>query len=88
MTLLVQLAGSRSAPQKLTFGVNASSQDAFCGHEIMLSVVPLDCSSDSGSLPGCHESKTAKGLELSDGECDPFYLYWDHQAKQISWWRN
>jgi hypothetical protein len=31
--------------------------------------------------------KGMKGLSLSDGQCDPFHIYWDFNKKQFRWWR-
>lgn len=88
ITISADLGATHSASQTLTFGIDASSQDAVCGLPVKLTIVPLDCGTDDGVLPGCRAIRDAKGLELSGSDCDPIYLYWDHQAKRLAWWRN
>ena len=88
VTAIVHFGGSHQAPQSISFGVG-QSQDAVCSLPARLKVVPLSCSADDGTkLSGCIESNNAKGLILTGGECDPINVYWDHQAKRLSWWRN
>jgi len=88
VTVTVHPARRHAAAQELTFGVNASRQDAVCGLPASIKVVPLSCGAEAVSLPGCVQSKGAQAVVLSGGDCDPIYIYWDHAAKRLSWWRN
>lgn len=36
---------------------------------------------------GFRQSKTCKGLRLTDGECDSMHIFWNHETKHIDWWR-
>ena len=88
VTVAVHSAPPHAAARTLTFGVSASRQDAVCGLPASIKVVPLSCRAEAGSLPGCVQSKGAQAVVLSGGECDPIYIYWDHAAGRLSWWRN
>ena len=88
VTVAVQPVRPHAAPQTLTFGVSASRQDAVCGLPASIKVVSLSCSAEAGPLPGCVQSKSAQAVVLSGGECDPIYIYWNHAAGRLSWWRN
>jgi hypothetical protein len=88
VTIIVHFGGVHHAPQSIKFGVG-QAQDAVCSLPATLKVVPLSCITDGGTkLSGCMESKGAKGLTLSDGECDAINIYWDHQTNRLAWWRN
>jgi len=88
VTVSVHPARPHSAAQTLTFGVSASRQDAVCSLPASIKVVPLSCSAEAEPLPGCVQSKGAQAVVVSGGECDPIYIYWDHAAGRLSWWRN
>jgi hypothetical protein len=74
--------------QYLDFPISASIQAAICGAPAHLSAVPLSCSSDGNTLPGCREASNTAGLSLSGGACDPINLYWNYDEHRIVWWRN
>jgi hypothetical protein len=38
-------------------------------------------------LPGFQQSKTCKGLNLSDGETDSAHIYWNHKALRFGEWQ-
>ena len=83
--------GTRSQDfQYLSFGIGGAQQDAICAAPAKLIAVPLICDAEGSALPGCHESRGASGLSLSDhnGDCDPINLYWDHDHQHMTWWRN
>jgi hypothetical protein len=88
VTVAVHPARPHAAAQELTFGVDASRQDAVCGLPASIKVVPLSCGAEAGLLPGCVQSKSSQAVVLSGGDCDPIYIYWDHVATRLSWWRN
>mgnify|MGYP003454779018 FL=1 len=79
--------GSSAAAQVLEFGVDPSVQEAICQLPAKLTSTPQNCSPMDEPLPGCKLVPGAIGLTLSDGECDSIYLYWDHGASKMAWWR-
>ncbi len=88
--LSVTFAATKTV-QSLDFGWGDSmAQDSLCGTEAVLTVEDLDydLAEIFGEAPeGFKKSKTCKGLNVSGGECDSMHIYWDHQTKQIEWWR-
>lgn len=87
ITVQVHLGGRNATPQQLVFGVDPARQDAVCKLPAVLEVVSLTCEAMDEPLPGCKMSKSAKALLISDGECDPIHLYWNHEAGELAWWR-
>ena len=74
--------------QVFSFPVSRSAQDAFCAVPTRIEVLPLDCESEGGALPGCKPVKACRAFTVIDGECDPFNFYWDSSRKSVAWWRN
>ena len=75
-------------PLFLKFGIG-QAQDSLCATPVRLQVQSLTCDLDGGgSLPGCQVSGNSQELVLSDGDCDPITVYWDHKRHGPSWWRN
>lgn len=90
----VRLAVTRAAtrtPQFLEFGLGDSrAQDSLCGTEATLEIEDLDydLTEALGENPeGFRQSKTCKGLRLTGGECDSMHIFWNHNTKNIDWWR-
>ena len=74
----------------LDFAISGAEQRAICGEPATLVTesADYDPATDIGPLPGFRRSKTAKGLRLSGGDCDPVHMYWDHDQKHMNWWRH
>lgn len=69
----------------LAFSANASDQGALCSvSTAKIEVEPLDDDNVEGAskLP-----RTSRGINLSDGACDSFHIYWDRKSKRFVWWR-
>jgi len=79
--------GAHKQPQLFVFPIRRDKQDGFCVALKKIDVMPIDCESDGGSLPGCKVTKGCKAFSVSDGECDPFNFYWDATQKKLAWWR-
>jgi hypothetical protein len=76
--------------QTLTFGVDPARQDAVCTLPVTLTPAASDCAPEAlgaQTLPGCVVKPTARGLTLSDGQCDAIHLYWNHDTRGLAWWR-
>ena len=79
--------------QTLSFGVDPARQDAVCGLPVILEITDPDCAPEAlGSDPldqleGCKALPQSKGLALSDGMCDSIHMYWNHEKRQVWWWR-
>jgi hypothetical protein len=74
---------SRSAVSVLVF-----DGAELCGKAVALSAESLDYDpAEAGDLPGFQPSKTCKGLNVNSGECDAFHIFWNHEDKELDWWR-
>lgn len=76
--------------QTLTFGVDPARQDAVCTVPVTLTTAASDCAPGAlgaQALPGCVVKPAARGLTLSDGQCDAIHLYWNHDTRRLAWWR-
>lgn len=86
----VTLAATKTS-QSLEFGLgNSGAQESLCGTEATLEIEDMDYDLIEmfGENPeGFRESKTCKGLRLSDDECDSMHMFWNHKTKHIDWWR-
>ena len=73
----------------LEYAVSAGIQQAICQEPATLEVESQDFDppAESGALPGFRRSLSCKGLRLAGGECDSVHIYWNHNDKQITWWR-
>lgn len=90
ITLTVHGPTLGNSGQTLSFGIDASRQDAVCATPVVLEVTQQDCKPEAlggEQLEGCKINKRSKDLVISDGECDPIYLYWNHQKNAVWWWR-
>lgn len=71
--------------------VGKHSQDSLCGRRARLSIEDQDYDPseifDGEPLSGFRRSKTCKGINVSDGECDSFHFFWNHELKTLQWWR-
>jgi len=78
-------------PDILEFAVAGGIQQAICGEPATLTTESQDfspsASDERGELPGFRRSAWCVGLRLAGGECDSVHIYWNHDAKQITWWR-
>lgn len=69
---------------------NPSSQSHLCGKkaELNLESQEYDLTEELGENPeGFKKSKICKGLNVSDGLCDSFHLYWNHKTNSLGSWR-
>ena len=73
----------------LKFYIDAGKQDGFFSWPVELIPEPLDYDPDPGigHLQGYVKSDRTIGLRISDGECDDFHIYWNHDRQSIDWWR-
>ena len=74
------------SPDLLEFAIDPAAQAGICTEPASLSIEPQD--RPDGELEGFRPSRSCKGLVLSDGECDPVHIYWNHERKRPGWWRN
>ena len=72
----------------LEFGVG-QDEGSLCHLPAQLKRESLDYdpSDEVGKIPGFRRSRKVMGLNLSDGDCDAFHLFWDYQSRRFSWWR-
>jgi hypothetical protein len=88
--LSVALAATETL-QSLEFGLGDSmAQDSLCGTKATLEIEDLDydLTEAFGENPeGFQQSKTCKGLRLTDNECDSMHIFWNHVTRNIDWWR-
>jgi len=87
VVLEVQLGTAGKPIQRLEFGVDPARQNALCKLPAVLESVSLVCDPMEEPLAGCKAGNGAHGLLLSDGECDPIQLYWNHDTGELDWWR-
>lgn len=81
---------TRSSVSGTSFALAGDSQDSFCGppRSIVKERLDYDPSEMLGETPaGFRRSAGCFGLVIDTGDCDPFHLYWDFQAKALAWWR-
>ncbi|MGO9270429.1 MAG: hypothetical protein ACLQOO_09285 [Terriglobia bacterium] len=74
----------------LEFGVGGASESDLCALPAKLTTESLDYDPTEevgGPVPGFERSKTTRGLNLAEGNCDSFHLFWDHQSHRLDWWR-
>lgn len=67
-----------------------SSQNHLCGKTAQLNLESqeYDLAEDLGENPeGFKKSKICKGLNVSDGMCDSFHIYWNHKTNSLDSWR-
>jgi hypothetical protein len=79
---------AKHKPLLLKFGTG-QTQDSLCAAPVHVEVEKLSCGAQAlDDLPGCHLSTKSQELVLSGGDCDPITIYWDHQRRLPTWWRN
>ena len=73
----------------MAMGRGEQAHTYLCGMKAQLRVENLikPPEDDVGVLEGYKESKSCKGLNVSDGLCDAFHFYWNHEADSLSSWR-
>ena len=74
--------------QLFSFPIRRDTQDGFCAVPKRIEVLPLDCETGEGPLPGCKPLKGCKEFRVMDDECDSFNFYWDSSGKSLAWWRH
>jgi len=71
--------------------IDASRQFGLCpGNEPSLSkrLQSEETLESLGETPSGYElCPTCFELEVSGGQCDPIYFYWDTKANKLAWWR-
>lgn len=69
-----------------------NQQNSICGTKAKLEVEAQNFSLTDNFDPqpqGYKHCQNCQGLKLIDEVgCDPFHIYWDHENKMLSWWRN
>jgi hypothetical protein len=66
------------------------NQNAFCGEKITIEVEKLDYDPVDifgEEFSGFIQSDEHYGVRLSDGICDSFHFFWNHDLKKIQYWR-
>jgi len=69
----------------LKFSADAAEQGALCSvtsASIDLEQLDEDNVEGVNTLP-----QNSRGINLSDGACDAFHIFWDPKQKQFVWWR-
>lgn len=89
--------GAKSKHWTMQFGEDAGDQGSLCSvksavitvddidkdfAEFASEYVEDDTAKMMKSLP-----KNSKGINVADGMCDSFHVFWDRRAKQFTWWR-
>lgn len=87
LSLSVSISSAGGATRSLRFGVNAARQDAVCRLPVQVGVEPLECAPDGQPLPGCKALPGAQELVLDDDTCDVILVYWNHEKRELGWWR-
>jgi hypothetical protein len=84
---------SASAESSLQFGLGQGSrQDAICGLHPEFSVSPASTEQMhkdmfEQTINGYRYSSQCSDLDVSGGECDPITIFYNHQTKELNWWR-
>jgi len=65
----------------LAFPQNTTDQGSLCS--VSTAHIMLESPGVEGNLPA-----NSKGINLSDGECDSFHIYWDKDGKRFVWARS
>ena len=74
-------ASSTSKIDSFTIALdNSSLQDAFCGHNITAHVNSFKNPED--------KSQEVTELNLQDGLCDSFHVFWNKQTSSLNYWRH
>jgi hypothetical protein len=90
VTITVESNTLADGAQTLTFGVDSARQDAVCALPVTLTPAASDCAPEAlvaQTLSGCMAKPAARGLTLSDGQCDAIHLYWNYDTRGFAWWR-
>ena len=90
ITIVVRGTSLSNGSQTLSFGVDPARQDAVCGLPVVLEITEPDCTPEAlgdEALEGCKASPRSKDLSLSDGMCDSIHMYWNHEKRELWWWR-
>jgi hypothetical protein len=58
-------------------------EDALCSKNAKITLEPLE--ENEGPKP--EHPRKGLGLNLYDGECDAFHIYWNPQVKDFEYWR-
>ncbi len=72
---------SQSKHWTLGFSQNPNDQGSLCS--VSAAHIELEEPDVEGDLP-----PNSKGINLSDGTCDSFHIYWDKMGKRFVWSRN
>jgi hypothetical protein len=58
-------------------------EDALCSKNAKITLEPLE--ENEGPKP--EHPKKGQGINLYDGECDAFHIYWNPKTKEFEYWR-
>lgn len=70
--------------------IGKHSQDSLCRLPAQLSVEDQDFTPSEyigAPLLGFQRSRFCKGINVSDGACDSFHYFWNHDLRSLQWWR-
>ncbi len=93
LELTLILGEIEKIPRTVTmeFGLgNSMSQSAMCGDnpKLKLESQAHDLIDVLAANPdGYKKSDVCKGLNIYDGMCDSFHLFWNHKTNTLNWWR-
>jgi hypothetical protein len=60
-----------------------SEEDALCSKNAKITLEPLE--ENEGPKP--EHPRKGLGINLHDGECDAFHIYWNPKSKDFEYWR-
>jgi hypothetical protein len=88
VVIAVVSGGPTKKTQVFRFPIRPDTQDGFCAPPSRISIAPLNCETEAGTLDGCRPFKECREFTVDDDDCDPFNFYWDALKKTIRWWRD
>lgn len=69
------------------FAEGGISQNSLCS--VADARISLEKLSPDEELPELQKlPKTSRGINLANGECDAFHIYYSREKNQFTWWRN
>ena len=58
-------------------------EDALCSRNARMALEPLE----ENEGPKAAHPRKGKGINLSDGQCDAFHIYWNPEENDFEYWR-
>jgi hypothetical protein len=78
------LSGPLTSRSKSWFIEFSREQNSLCSLDAVIKLEALN-EDVVGHAPGSGTEKV--GIELQNGECDSFHIYWDPKTRKFTWWR-